>query len=373
MMKNVNKYLLFILLLTILSLKTTSTANENNVNNRLIQKRQSGQGREDITEKFEDALPEDFSYLTDINLVKNSIGMDTLLAECVSAIKGEGASVLKFLLLSLSLFAITATCGAVCNGAYPIATRSVSLIALSLLVARLMPIVDEVTGVCVDLGDFLLSLIPILSGISASLGHLSVATSQATAMSLTLSFFGGEGAHALGVIVKCLFVLALLSVFTKESGKLMGTLKSIFMWGLGIITTLLGGVTSIQTLISRGADNATMMATKYAIGNMLPLAGGAVSAALSTLVGGMSYYVTLVGGGAIAVVALTAISPLITLLMYKLALSVSSFFVSFTGNEIIEIGVKAVSGALDALIALYSVTTVIYTLEIMLFLRQGLG
>ena len=372
-MKNVNKYLLFIGFLCILFFKTIPSIDENNVNIRLSQRRQSGQKGEEITEKYEDALPEDFSYLTDINLINKSIGVQALLTECISVIKGEGASVLQFLLMCLSLFAITAVCGAVCNGAFPIATRSVSLIALSLVVVRLLPLVDEATGAIAGLGNFFSSLIPILSGISLSLGHMSVATSQATAMSLTLSFLGGEGALALGGVVKCLFILALLSLFTKEGGRLMGTLKSIFMWGLGIITTLLGGVTSMQTLISRGADNATMMATRYAIGNMLPLAGGAVSSALSTLVGGMSYYATLVGGGAIAVVILTALAPLISLLMYKLALSVSTFFVAFTGNEIIEGGVKAVSGALDALIALYSVTTVIYALEIMLFLRQGIG
>jgi hypothetical protein len=115
------------------------------------------------------------------------------------------------------------------------------------------------------------------------------------------------------------------------------------------------------------------MATKYAVSNMLPIAGGAVSGALSTLVSGMSYYASLVGGGAIAVTVLCAIAPIVTLLMYKLALSVVMIFISFIASDALERGVKAISSALDCLIALCSVTVVIYALEIMLFLRQGMS
>ena len=72
-------------------------------------------------------------------------------------------------------------------------------------------------------------------------------------------------------------------------------------------------------------------------------------------------------------VVLCAIAPLVTLFMYKLALSVVMIFTSFIDNDALDSGVKAISGALDSLIALYAVTVVIYSLEIMLFLRQGMN
>lgn len=372
-MKYVNKYLLFALVLISCCLKFAYYVPEDNSNQERKARRQSRRGNEDIIEDYKEALPDKFSDLTDVGEINGRIGIDSLLAELISAVKGNGASALRFLLLALSLSAITALCGALCNEAYPSATRGASLITLFALVGSLMPVVDEVALSLSEISDFLLALLPVLSAISVSQGHVAVATSQATGMSLTLSFFGGEGASALVTVIKCLFVLAVLSVFTKEGGRLMGTLKSVFSWGLGIITTLLGGVMSVQTLISRGADNATVMATKYAISNMLPIAGGAVSGALSTLVSGMSYYASVVGGGAIAVTVLCAVAPLVTLLMYKLALSVIMIFTSFIDSDALEGGVKAVSGALDSLIALYSVTVVIYAMELMLFLRQGMG
>jgi hypothetical protein len=353
-------------------LKSAGTVPYNDVNKHTKVRRQTERSSEEISEKYEEALPDEFSHLTDANIINGSIGAEALLEEVISTVKGEGTAVLRFLLLSLSLSAITAICNALCNDAYPLATRAASLIALFLIVGNLMPLAERVTTVLLQLSDFLLTLLPLLTGISVSQGHLSVATSQATAMSLTLSFFGGEGARALSSIVKCLFVLAIVSAFSKEGGKLMNTLKSIFTWGIGIITTLLGGVMSVQTLIGRSADNATMLATKYAISNMLPIAGGTVSGALSTLVSGMSYYAGIVGGGAIAVIVLSAISPLVTLLMYKLALSVVMIFTAFVDGDAVESGIKSVSGALDSLIALYSVTVLIYVFETMIFLRQGM-
>ena len=369
-MKNVNKYLLIPLLLIIIYSGIEFCTLQRDVNIPIIRRRLNGKNNEEISERYEHILPDDLSHLTDVNSVNSSIGMDALIAECICAIRGESGAVIGFLLLCLSLTAIAAVCGALCSDISPYATRCLALVALITIVTRLMPMVGEVAEVLEKLSGFLLALIPILSSISTSLGHVAVATSQSTAMSLTLSLFGGEGATLLVTIVKYLLLLAVLSAFTKEGTRLASTLKSVFMWGLGIITTLLSGIISVQTLISRGADNATMAATKYAISNMLPIAGGAVSGALSTLVGGMSHYAALVGGGAVAVVVLTVISPLVSLLMYKLALSVVSLFVSFIGADALIDGVKSVSGALDALIGLYAVTIVVYVLEIMLFLHQ---
>ena len=370
MMKYVNKYLLIVLVLCLICLKNVNYIPENNTKPAPIARRQNRKNNDSIIEQYEDALPNEFSDLTDVDKINGSIGIDELLGACINAIRGNGTAVLHFLLLSLSLSAITALCAALCNDVYTPAARGASLIALFALIGSLMPMVDEVALSISKISDFLLSLVPVFSAISVSRGHVAVASSQATGMSLTLSFFGGEGANALVTVVKCLFVLAVLSVFTKEGGKLMNTIKSIFLWGLGIITTLLGGIISVQTLISRAADNATVTATKYAVSNMLPIAGGAVSGALSTLISGMSYYASVVGGGAIAVVVLCAIAPLVTLLMYKLALSVVMIFTSFIDSDVLDGGVKAISGALDSLIALYSVTVVIYALEIMLFLHQ---
>ena len=373
MMKYVNKYLLIVVVLCLIGLKNVNYIPENKTNPTQMTRRQSRQNNENIIEEYEEALPNEFSHLTDVDKINGSIGIDKLIGECINAVKKNGTAVLRFLLLALSLSAITALCGALCNDVYASAARGAAMITLFALVGSLMPIVDEVALSISKISDFLLSLLPVFSAISVSQGHVAVASSQATGMSLTLSFFGGEGANALVAVIKCLFILAVMSVFTKEGGKLMNTIKNIFSWGLGIITTLLGGIISVQTLISRGADNATVTATKYAISNMLPIAGGAVSGALSTLVSGMSYYASVVGGGAIAVVVLCAIAPLVTLFMYKLALSVVMIFTSFIDSDALEGGVKAISGALDSLIALYSVTVVIYTLEIMLFLRQGMG
>ena len=372
-MKNVNKYLLFTVVSCLICLKIICNLTAEDTNDKRNLRRRGGDYGKDVMEEYEGILPDEFSNFTDINLINSNIDFEALLTECINAAAGESTAVLRFLLVALSLSVISALCSALCSDSYPPVARCVSLISLLAIVNCLLPLVDDVSGAIVNLGEFLLSLLPILSGISVSMGHVATATSQATAMSLTLSFFGGEGAHALVMIVKCLFVLAVLSVFTKEGGKLTFTLKGVFTWGLGIITTLLGGVMSVQTLISRSADNATILATKYAISNMLPLAGGTVSGALSTLVGGMSYYATVVGTGAIAVIVLTALTPLVSLLMYKLALSVVVIFVSFIGNDAVEGGIKAVSGALDSLIALYAVTTVIYAIEVMLFLRQGIG
>lgn len=372
MIKNVNKYLLFLVVFIVLTLHTPLLMPNKNVNDSVAKRRLARNDNEEILEKYEQALPQEHSGLITPEHISESIGIGAILEECISAVKREVGAVGSFLLLSLSLTSAVLICSSISGEAYPIVNRSCSLIAVFSMVGSLVPLADAVASEISRLSEFLTSLLPILSGISVSLGRVASASAHTTAMTFALSIFGGEGARALVRIVKALFIVSALSPFGSEGARLSSTLRGIFIWGIGILTTLLGGVMSLQTIISRSADNAAIMATKYAISNMLPIAGGTVSGALSTLAGGMEYYVGVVGGGAVAVIVLSLVSPIITLIMYKLALSLTSVLASFTGVDSFEGGVRAVSGAMDALIALYSVTVVIYSIGIMLFLRQGI-
>ena len=100
---------------------------------------------------------------------------------------------------------------------------------------------------------------------------------------------------------------------------------------------------------------------------------GSVSGALSTLASGLSYAKDFIGIGAVSIIIAIALAPIILMISYRAALSLSVDFLGFldTGG-----GVRVFSsmlGALDCLIAVFSMSTLIYIFEIILFIKSGVA
>jgi stage III sporulation protein AE len=148
------------------------------------------------------------------------------------------------------------------------------------------------------------------------------------------------------------------------------SLKNAFLTILGILTTLISATVSLQNLIASYADSGVIRTAKYALSSMIPIVGNTVSGAFSVLAGSVSYAKGIVGGGAIAAIIFVAISPLVSLLMYRLCFSVAIFLSNLCSGE--QGGVlSSLASALDALIAVYTLTAVVYIIQITIFLKGG--
>jgi stage III sporulation protein AE len=141
-----------------------------------------------------------------------------------------------------------------------------------------------------------------------------------------------------------------------------------------LIITLVGsvllGTVSLQTILSSARDNAAMRAAKHLAQTVLPVVGGTVSASLSTLWGGLALTKSIIGTGGILVIIGTLIGPLVSLLIYKLAIGIITAAERFLS---VSSSLPRISECLDMLIGIYSVSAVIYVFEIVLFINGGVN
>ena len=148
--------------------------------------------------------------------------------------------------------------------------------------------------------------------------------------------------------------------------------KGAFLFGCGVVTTVLAAALSMQSLITSAKDSAYLRAARYAASGAIPMVGGSVSSALAALGGGISILRGAIGAGSIVAVLGFALSPLIMLFLYKLSLSIAVFVLEAAGDSSGGVRVfSAMKGALDALIAIYAMTVVIAIFEIVIFLKSG--
>ena len=97
-------------------------------------------------------------------------------------------------------------------------------------------------------------------------------------------------------------------------------IKKAVIWGLGLIMTVFLGILSVQSIITASADNAAMKTLKFAVSSAVPIVGGAVSDALSTVSGSLALMRTGIGGFGIAAGVCLLAPPVISAACYSFSL-----------------------------------------------------
>lgn len=169
--------------------------------------------------------------------------------------------------------------------------------------------------------NFMLVFIPVLTGISAALGHTLTAAAVNSAILGGTQLFSQLAANFLAP-----FCGAILGVSTAGAvqpqfklDKLAEVIKKIVVWALSLVMTIFMGVLSLQTAVSAASDNAAIKTAKFVVSQGVPLVGGTVSDAVNTLQGGISILKSSVGVYGMIAVGVMIVPVLASLACYKLA------------------------------------------------------
>lgn len=284
---------------------------------------------------------------------------------------------------AVSFFAMLVGIAAVCaalesfterisEGNSRLASSAISAVSATLVISRLLPLALSVRTGMQEMSAFFSGLIPILSGILASGGSVNSAATQAFNMNLTL---GVIEYAATELLLPLVFAMLALSVTAGLGAGTVSTLarwiKNTFMWLLGIFTTVILGVVSMQSMISAAKDSAYLRGAKYAASEMIPVVGGVVSGALSSLAGGLAYVKSVIGVSAVFVIVSIAVAPLVSLLLYRLSLSLAGSLIELLSVDSRGGCFQAFRSAIDALIAVYALSAFSAIFEIFVFMKSG--
>ena len=328
------------------------------------------QSFEDILEDYTEILP-DTDVKPDGENAVSSLGIDALLYEILSSARNEGGRIASFFLLLLGAAVLITLAGTLSGELAALLRSLVSGIAAMVVLSRIMPLVSEVSSSHSEISGFFSLLIPILVGAQAAGGGVMSAGTSAVGMSITLDLCALFTENVLGILVISMFLSGVISSLGGGILTLCRGIKNVFTRGIGIVSTVLLGTLALQTLISGAQDNMALRAARYATSGFIPVVGSTVAGALSTLVGGITYAKSVVGGSAIAIIIGLAVSPIVLLLAYRLCFFIVLSFLDFAGATDGAVALAGVRDALDGLISVYVITCVVYVLEIAIILAAG--
>lgn len=327
---------------------------------------------EGVLGDFNDILPPEMDTLNDPYSSSGRVGISFILESIFDTVSGERSALTSFFLAVFGLSMLMAFASNFDGEVGKSCKNAVFIVISAVLLDRVF---DLIMGVGESLGEintFFGSVIPIATYINAVGMSSGLAAAQNIGMSITLqiySFLCGDFLYSL-VGVMCV-LSALSSIEDGVFGKISSMLKKTFLSFVGIITACVGATFSLQSIITSSADSGALRGAKYAISGMIPIVGGSISGALSTLAGGVAYMKGVVGGGAIAVIISLAIAPIISLLLYRWCFSISAFFLGICSQSGAEGVLNSFGFALDSVIAVYAMTVTVYVAQLAVFLKGG--
>ncbi len=170
-----------------------------------------------------------------------------------------------------------------------------TLCVCTVIVVPIVSCVQSAAQVIQGAAGFMLCYVPVIAGIMIAGGQ------TVSAASYHLMMVGaGEviSQIATGFLVPMLNVFLALSITASVSPRLnlnsiCDAFHKVVKWVLGIVMTIFVSLLTLQTIVGTAADTTGTKVAKFAIGNFIPVVGGALSDAFTTVQG----YVKLLKSG----------------------------------------------------------------------------
>lgn len=186
-----------------------------------------------------------------------------------------------------------------------------------------------------QLNAFMGGMIPVMGVLYASGGNLGQAavSGEVTLISLAVCEYISSTVTPPVCAICMSFSLMDAIGLRMTLAPLCEQVKKWYAWLLGLVMFLLSLALSAQSVLVGRADSLGMKGIKYAVGNMLPMVGGAVAGSLGTVAAGVSLLRGVCGVSGIVLVALLLLPALVQLLLFRTTLRLASAVAAIMGCE----------------------------------------
>ncbi len=231
------------------------------------------------------------------------------------------------------------------------------LAAAGLLLASVGSLIKAVQAAVDSVNVFMLSFVPVYGVIVASGGSPTAAVSYQTTLLAAAELFT-QGVR--GAVLPILLVsLALGCVGTVADGFCLSSFSATFyktvLWGLGLFSTIFSGVLSIQQMVAAAGDSVSSRAVKFSLASFVPVVGGVLSEAYSTVLGCAGLLRSTIGAFGVVATLVIVLPPLLSCVGWSVCLSLGGNAAALFRLDALEKLCRCIGGAVRVLIAVMAV------------------
>lgn len=251
----------------------------------------------------------------------------------------------------------------------------VTVFISSIIIDPIVACVVDARSVIQDHSLFILTFIPVLSGVVTASGQPMTGTAynllvfwmcQLTARLVTAVFLP---------LLCCYLALSLTAVVCPKLKleKIIEGTKTFVTWSLGLILTVFIGLLTIQSVVASGGDTIAAKTTKFFIGSMIPVVGGALSDLFAAAQGCIQLVKGTLGAFGVLATALAFLPVLVRNGVWYLTITLGSLVSDLLGLPQITRLLKALSSTVGIILAvlLYDALLIIISTTLLIVTFRG--
>lgn len=219
-------------------------------------------------------------------------------------------------------------------------------------------------------GTFMMAFIPIFSAVAAGSGNFT-----SSGIYNIIVLFAAEAAvqFAKAFLMPLMSLCMALAVVDAINpaislSSLLSGIKKAVSWCLGLLMTVFVGMLSFQSLIANAADTLSVKTAKFMASSLIPVVGGAVSDAFTTIKGSLNVLKAGLGGIGIIAVIIMLMPVILSVLLNRAAIAAAAVSADiFNEKEISKLfkNFSSVLGIVFSILICFSVMFIISTALIM--------
>ena len=256
-------------------------------------------------------------------------------------------------------------------------SRVVRLACYSLIVVIIASALAAVVAECVSGIESIRKQMEIIAPILITLTVLTGGTGSAAIYQPSAVFLSGAAVEIIsGFIFPAAIAAAVLNFMSKINPQITFTgmaklIKSIMKWVMGITVTVFSVFLTLQSSASSLFDGVLFKATKYIIGNSVPIVGGFLSGGFDLLTAAGLLIKNSVGVCGIVMLVAQIAGPLVLLISFSLLLKLVGAIVQAAGEGDIFNLLSDLSSDVEYFIAGLLTVSFMYSLIIMLIINSA--
>ncbi len=198
-----------------------------------------------------------------------------------------------------------------------------AVFAISALVAtNIWQSVEATVTAVKGVSSFMLSFVPVFASIVALSGKTVTAPAMSALLLAASEAVSSAASFAVLPLMGGYLALSIgsgVSPLLNNSG-VVESVKKLSMWIMSLFGTLFVGVLSIQTAVNSAADSVTLRTAKFILGTSVPVAGGVLSEAVSTISASMGLLRSSVGIYGVVALAIMLMPIVVEIVLWRCVL-----------------------------------------------------
>ena len=216
-----------------------------------------------------------------------------------------------------------------------------------------------------SINTYLAAYLPVFAGITTAGGNLIGSNGYMAIMLLVCEFMCVVATRVLIPFLSIVLAFSLVSAVNPRLGfsDIASGVKKAVMVCLGLLMTVFTGLMTIQGIVGASVDNVSSKALKFAASSFIPVIGGSVSEAYSTVKGSLGVIRSTVGSVGIIVLFIIVAKPLLSMLAVKLTVFLAKLVNDVFGQSGISSYLQSVNSILSIAMSIIIAYAIIFTVS----------